>query len=112
MLSPAVERHGRSLGLAAVVALGLGVAMPAAAQTVCLPQERLSKQLAEQYDEHPVAIGLVDSGRLVQVFARADGESWTIVQTTAGGQSCIAAAGRYWHMIEPEPKGLVGAAAR
>jgi hypothetical protein len=112
MLSPAVERHGRSLGLAAVVALGLGVAMPAAAQTVCLPQERLSKQLAEQYDERPVAIGLADSGRLVEVFAKADGLTWTIVQTMPGGQSCIAAAGRYWHSHEREPKGLAAAVAR
>jgi hypothetical protein len=107
-----LHQLSRRLGLAAVVALGLGVAMPAAAQTVCLPHERMSKQLAEQYDERPVAIGLADSGRLVQVFAKADGDSWTIVQTTPNGMSCIAAAGRYWHAIEPEPKGLVGAALR
>lgn len=102
----------RRPGVVAATAGLLAIAAPAAAQTVCLPFERLSHQLAEQYDEHPVAIGLVDPGRLIQVFARADGDSWTIIQTTPGGQSCIAAAGRYWHAIDQEPKGLSGAALR
>jgi hypothetical protein len=112
MLSLHFRDHHRRLGLVTAAALGLAVATPAAAQTACLPHERLSKQLAEQYDEHLVAMGLADSGRLIQVFAKADGDSWTIVQTTPGGQSCIAAAGRYWYVVDQEPKGLTGAALR
>lgn len=61
----------------------------------------LTAQLKALYREDPAAIGLSESGRLMEVFASPDGRTWTIVMTTPDGLACIMAAGKNWDVIIP-----------
>jgi hypothetical protein len=43
----------------------------------------MSEQLEKRFAEAPVALGLTGGGRMVvQVFASADGATWTVVLTS------------------------------
>ena len=74
---------------------------PAAAQTVCGERRDFVRHLARGYQEHPVAIGLVSNGALLEVLASPNG-SWTILVTRPGGWTCVVAAGESWEML-PKP---------
>jgi hypothetical protein len=52
-----------------------------------------------------VAVGLIDTKTVIEVFARADGETWTIVTSRADGMSCIIGAGKAWQLLEVKPVG-------
>lgn len=54
------------------------------------------KALGDRYAEAPVAVGLIDSKTIVEVFARIDGDSFTLVTSRADGNSCILLAGKVW----------------
>lgn len=91
---------------AGLLALTLLLAASAArAEPACASHEAVSKQLEQRHAEVPIAMGLANSGKLVQVFASADGVSWTVVLTEPDGTSCIAAAGRYWQPVTAKALG-------
>lgn len=77
----------------------------ARAEPACASHEAVSKQLEQRYAEAPIAMGLANSGKLIQVFASADGGSWTVVVTEPDGTSCIAASGRYWQTVTEKALG-------
>ncbi len=66
-----------------------------------MPPVDVAKQLADRYGEAPVAMGLVNNGAMIEVFAADDGITWTIVVTTPNRMSRIFAAGRHWMQIAP-----------
>ena len=72
------------------------LAFPAEAATDCMPRERLTTILDERYSEKPVAAGLENTGKSMEIFATPDGETWTAVISMADGTSCIIAAGEMW----------------
>jgi hypothetical protein len=39
---------------------------------------------------------LETSGRLIELFASANNDSWTMVMTMSAGESCVIAVGEYW----------------
>ena len=86
------------------LALPLG-ANTARADPACASHEAVSNQLEQRYAEVPIAMGLENNGKLVQVFASADGVSWTLVLTQPDGTSCIAASGRYWQTVTEKKLG-------
>ena len=91
---------------ATALALGLLLAAGAAqAQTGCSNHEAISEALASGYGEKPVAGGLSTAGDLIQIFATADGETWTLVRVRPDGTSCVIGAGRFWHVPTPPPSG-------
>ena len=71
----------------------------ATAQPQCNTRESIRTQLAERYGESPVATGVTSGGALVEVYSADMGQTWSIVITTPGGTSCLAAAGEGWRMI-------------
>ena len=82
---------------AAVAAvLVLLVSGAAFGQDRCDSRARLVAQLAERFQEAPIALGVDSRGRLVEVLAAADGSTWTILVTSPRGQSCMVAAGEGW----------------
>lgn len=85
----------RTLTIAATLA---AFALPAqAAQSeLCAQRADLLKQLARKYSEKPVAMGIADSGRLVEVIASDDGSTFTVLVTTPDGLSCLMATGQSW----------------
>jgi len=91
---------GRLLGCCA-----LGVAMiplAVAAQEVCATRDALLDALAEDYQETPAAVGMSNSGGVMEVFTARDGRTWTILLTRPDGNSCILATGELWTPV-PQP---------
>lgn len=76
---------------------------PASAQANCGPRAQLVRHLSDQFKESPVAIGLAQSGQIMEVFASSSG-SWSMVITTTDGKTCMVAAGENWEMT-PKVKG-------
>ena len=79
---------------------------PAASAEVCDQHAKVLGQLARKYQEEPVAIGVTDTGGLVEVLATSDGSTWTIIVTTTDGMSCLVAAGeglRFLRRVERDP---------
>ena len=90
------------LTLAALV-----IALPAAAQTVCVTERGdVVKQLSSQHHENPVAMGLASDGSVLEVLAAKTG-SWTILVTRPDGVSCIVASGEAWDDV-PRPLKVKG----
>jgi hypothetical protein len=94
-------------GVALVLLLGANAARAQSpGQSACASHEAMSAQLEQRFAEAPVALGLTGGGRMVvQVFASADGATWTVVLTSPEGKSCIAAAGRDWQSLPGKPLG-------
>lgn len=93
--------RGALIGIAGALALGLAamtLMSPAASaqSATCLTHDSLAKLLDERYAERRVAAGLAAGGALIELFASAEDASWTMVVTTAAGESCVMAAGEHW----------------
>ena len=72
-----------------------------------MAREDLSQALEQRYAEVPVAVGLVDSKTIIEIFARADGDTWTIVTSRADGMSCVLGAGKAWQLLPIKPLGPI-----
>ncbi len=80
---------------------------PVLAQPACGPRAMMLEWLAANFRETPVALGVTGGGDLVEVMASQDGQTWTIVVTSARGRTCLLAAGEGWRVARPrsgEPK--------
>jgi hypothetical protein len=99
---------GRFVGAAAALAVVLSIATGAAAQSnFCLERDKLVEALDGKYSEKPIAAGLDNAGKLLEVFATGDGATWTMIMTAPGGKSCIVAAGEKWlsqHLSVDDPE--------
>ncbi len=87
---------------AVVLLAGLALgAQQARAESVVVPRADVAKQLADQYGEAPVAMGLVNNGAMIEIFAADDGITWTIVVTMPNRMSRMLVAGRDWMQVAP-----------
>ena len=78
------------------------LALPAAAQQqqpFCSARTQLIGQLANQYSEVPVAMGLASNGGVIEVLTAKSGLTWTIVITMPNGTTCMVAAGESWEPV-------------
>ena len=95
-----------TLGLALLLgpALGLATGDPsqAAQNPTCDQRKRVIGHLADKYREAPVAIGVTNSGDLVEVLSSDDGQTWTIIVSTPNGVTCLLATGEGWRAIQNE----------
>jgi len=64
------------------------------AQTACAPREGFVQQLLGKYQEAPQAMGVSNTGFLMELFASEHTGSWTIMLTRPDGQTCIIYAGQ------------------
>ena len=62
----------------------------------CGPRDQMVETLGAKYEEQLIGGGLAGATRILEVWRAADGSSWTILLTEAGGRSCIVAAGEDW----------------
>lgn len=76
--------------------------LPATAQPVCMERDNVLNLLASEHAETPVAVGLSNDGRVVEVAASADG-TWTVFLTNPDRISCVMASGVAWRKIEANP---------
>lgn len=105
---------GRSLlanFLTAAASLGLMAGAAISQQLVsppCLAFPAVVETLHEQYQEEPIAAGLVYQGAVVVLFAAPAGETWTLVVRNADGKTCFLASGQDWTGRAPSPAGKEG----
>lgn len=101
-------RRGRRLrAAAALVLMGIAVAMaPAtglAGDPRGLDRSAVVAHLRDRYAEAPVAMGVTDTGNLVEVFTTATRSTWTIIMTTPEGMSRVIEVGSAWIDAGPPP---------
>lgn len=84
--------------------VGTLLALPALADeaAVCADRAVVAQRLAKDFSENPVAMGITNSGNVVEVFSARAGDTWTIVMTLPNGKSCLMAAGEGWEQIAPK----------
>lgn len=89
------------------IALGIltcavvAVAAPASAQQqpLCTDRAEVISQLASQYSETPVAMGVANNGGVLEILSSQAGTSWTIILTMPNGVTCMIAAGENWESL-------------
>ena len=89
-------------GLAFVVGLCIWAAT-AQAQVACAERGDILAGLSKQYNEAPIAAGVVSGGGLVEVLISPDGSTWTILMSSSRGKTiktCIIATGEAWRKRE------------
>lgn len=90
----------RSLALwLAPAVLGVLAIAPEAAAQACGEREQIIKSLNQEFNEEPVAIGIDNRGRLIEVLAAERSGSWTILLTQPNGVSCLMATGTDWEQM-------------
>lgn len=67
----------------------------------CAARATMAQILAETFGEKPVATGLSEGGLVVEVWATADGDTWTITTAKPGGLVCYAIGGKGWTAAAP-----------
>ncbi len=70
---------------------------PVKAQPVCMPHDELRVELDRNFLEAPRAIAIANNGALIELYAKRDQSSWTLVMTRPGGLSCVLVAGEEWN---------------
>ncbi len=90
-------RQLKILALSAVFALVSATAM---AQPKCNERDNVLDLLGKKYGETTSAVGVTNTGGLVEVLNDPKDGSWTIIVTTPRGMSCLVAAGEGWRTIE------------
>ncbi len=87
----------RIAALAAVVAVAAVGAPPAVAMDdadarSCLTYDMMANYLDRAFDEGRVAVGELENGHAVEMFASRSG-TWTLVEIMPDGNGCIRASG-------------------
>ncbi|WP_022702482.1 hypothetical protein [Pseudorhodobacter ferrugineus] len=78
-----------SLGFGALIL----VAQAHAQTPQCGPRATVLAQLADKYGETRQSMGIAANNMVMELFASATSQSWTITVTTPQGQTCLVASG-------------------
>jgi len=85
----------------ATTVLAVSLAIPAWAQSNCLPRERMLEGLAEGFNETRRIVGMTHKGMLMELYASEEG-TWTAVISNPQGNSCIATYGEGFESVVEE----------
>ena len=85
---------------AALMVFSSAAAAQSQSQNQCNTRDSVLTLLANKYKEAPVAVGVTNTGGLVEVLSTGDGNTWTIIVTTPQGMSCLVAAGEGWRAVD------------
>jgi len=98
---------GAGLALTAWYLLPSMIVTKAFAQPVCIPVNVMKEQMEKTYHEFPVASGVTTKGNaVVQIYASADGKTFTVVIIGTNGIACGVAAGTDWQQNDvPKAEG-------
>ena len=78
---------------AAILIAALAVATQAQAQVACGERTAMLDKLSSSYGETRQSRGLSGTAAIVEIFASDATGTWSILQTTPDGKTCIVAAG-------------------
>jgi len=104
-----VLMFSKSLSLVFAFGCSLAITVPLAeAQVACGQRDLIINALGGKYKESRQALGLVgkDGQGIIELFV-SDKGTWTMLMTTAKGNTCIVATGLGW---QDAPKKLAGPA--
>ena len=96
--SPARLVHRLAGGLLA----GLLTLLPLAAAAQnrnCADHADVTLRLADVYGESRQAMALAANNSVVEIWASLETGTWTITVTTAGGPTCMVAAGEHYQVM-------------
>ena len=65
----------------------------------CTERKAAIRHLEGKFSEAPVAIGLTNTGAVLEVLTSDEGRSWTILVTMPDGNACLVAAGEAWKTV-------------
>ncbi len=95
------DPKGIVIRISIVVAFGFALlshtATTVKAQPVCMPHDDFRVELQRNFSEAPVAIAIANNGALIELYAKRDKSSWTLIMTRPGGLSCVLVAGEEWN---------------
>ncbi len=70
-----------------------------AAQVKCYETKAVEAFLNRNFKEAPDGQGLVDDGRIIELWRSRDGATWTLVARRTDGLSCLLAGGEHWENV-------------
>ena len=73
--------------------IALLVSATAASAQVCAPHAKLAEDLRKTHKETPFIVLVQANGSVLEIFANAKTQNWTIINTRTNGWSCIMGAG-------------------
>jgi hypothetical protein len=95
------RRAGRAIG-ATLAGLLLWAGSAAAAEPPrCGPRAVVLLLLEQRFGEWPAQAGLSATGQMVELFASADGATWSLVVTAPNGTACVTDVGESWTVRLP-----------
>lgn len=86
----------------AVSIIGLLITSIATAQSFCGKRDAMVAKLANEFEEFPSSIAVIDEHTLLEVFVSAKG-SWTILASGVDGSSCVLSSGEGWTTLDTIP---------
>ena len=102
-----------AIAITSLLLLGAAlISRPALAQSADagLPRAALVEVLGDGYAEVPVAFGLAENGGLIEVFASAEGATWTMVLSMPNGLSYVVTTGEAWTPVTAGGRRIVTSA--
>ena len=98
--TPSLVRSGTAV---VFLVLLTSIPLPAGAQQMqgCEDHAQIRQHLKIKFHEELSAIATNQYGWLVELYASADGKSWTLVATRPNGPACVFGVGREWQMVAP-----------
>lgn len=71
----------------------------------CAPVDQAVELLVTKYGEALVGVGDGPNGTRLFIFARPDGNTWTVLGLLPDGKACFIASGSNWEAAAPIPPG-------
>ena len=97
-----MTRHCRRPLLVIAVFVGFTAYLAAAAQAAsCETRDKITAQLNDIYGESRLGMGIAGETSIFEVWTSDATGSWTILETTLDGLTCVIAVGEGW--IDEEP---------
>ena len=85
------------IGSIALSALTLTSAAAQAITPYCGDHTEITSRLGKTYGESRAGLGLLEDGRMVEIFTSQQG-TWTLLITVPSGVTCLVASGEAWQM--------------
>jgi hypothetical protein len=67
---------------------------------LCANRDLILRQLANKYEEAPIAIGVTSAGGIMELLTSEKGRTWTLIVTRPNGLACLFAAGEGWEPLQ------------
>lgn len=89
-----------ALAVVFIFANGMGLISKAHGQEPqCGERDQVHELLAKKFKEVPIAMGVTNTGGLIEVLTSKTG-SWTMLLIAPSGKACLVAAGEGWRTLE------------